>query len=77
MNYFIRVNKNSNKYGQDHLKNRKFGGMKWINITVPDMLHFYVVMLQVSIEPRHLGVYTSYFGSISIISFGQGYMVII
>ena len=51
MEYFRRVIKNSNKYGQDHLKNGSFGGMKWINITVQNMLHLYGVMIRVFIVP--------------------------
>ena len=41
------------------------------------MLHFYGVVLHISIETLHLVGYTSYFESISIISCGQGYMVIL
>ena len=54
MDYFRRVTTNSNKYGQDHLKNVKFGGTKWINITVQDIINLYGVMLWISIEPRNL-----------------------
>ena len=75
MDYFIRVTKSSNKYGQDRLKNENFGGMKWKNITVQDIIHFYGVMLRMSIYTWHLGGYTSYFESISRISCVQGYMV--
>ena len=75
MDYFRRVTTNSNKYGQDHLKNVKFGGTKWINITVQDIINLYGVMLWIYIKPRHLGGYTSYFESISIIRCGQGYTV--
>ena len=39
------------------------------------MLHFYVVMLRISIEPRHLVGYTSCFESISKIICVQGYTV--
>ena len=31
----------SNNYGQDYIKNGKFGAIKWINITEQDMLHLY------------------------------------
>ena len=75
MDYFRRMTKNSNKYVQYHLKNRKFGVMKCRNITVQEMLHFYGVMIWISIEPWHLGGYTSYFESISRISCVQGYTV--
>ena len=74
MDYFRRMTKNSNKYVQYHLKNRKFGVMKCRNITVQEMLHFYGVMIWISIKPCYLGGYTSYFESISIIRCGQGYM---
>ena len=51
--------------------------MKWENITVKEMLHLYRVMHWISIEPWHLGVYNSYFESISIFICVQGYTVII
>ena len=59
MKYFRRVTTNSNKYGRDRLNIRNFGGMKWININVQDMLHLYGVMLRIYIEPRHLVGYSS------------------
>ena len=59
MDYFRRVTKNSNKYGQYHLKNLKFIGIRWRNITVQDMLHLYGAMLWISIEPSNIGGYTS------------------
>ena len=55
MDYFRRVTTNSNKYGQDHLKNVKFGGVKRININVQEMIHFYVLMIWTSIETQHFG----------------------
>ena len=39
------------------------------------MLHFYGVILWVSIEPSHLGGYNSYFELTSRISCGQEYTV--
>ena len=72
IDYFRRVTTNSDKYGWYHLKNGKFGGMKWINIPVQGMIYLYGVMLIISIEPRNLGGYTSYFESISRIICGQG-----
>ena len=75
MDYLRRVTKNSKKYGRDCLKNGKFGGMKWINITVQEMLHFYGLMIRIYIEPRHIGWCTSYFGSIPRIVFYQGFTV--
>ena len=71
MDYFRRVNINSNKFGLVRIKNVKFGGMKWRNITVQDMLHFYGVMIWIYIDTRNIGGYTSYFESISIICCGQ------
>ena len=49
--------------------------MKWINITVQDMLHLYGVMLQTYIDPHNIGGYTSYFESIWIFFYGKGYTV--
>ena len=67
------MTKNSNKYGRDHINNEKFGGINWKNITVQEIFHFYGVMIWISIEPRHIVGYTSYFESISIIIFVRGY----
>ena len=49
--------------------------MKCIHVTVQDMIYLYVVMLCISIKPRHLGVNTSLFESISRISCVKGYTV--
>ena len=75
MVYFIRVTTNSNKYGWYHFKNGKFGGMNWINSTVQVILNFYVVMLQIFVDPWNLGWYTSYVKSILRVICGQGYMI--
>ena len=51
--------------------------MKWINIPVQGMIYLYGVMLIISIEPRHIVGYTSYFESISIIIFVRGYTFVV
>ena len=73
MEHFRRVPTDLNKYGQGHINNGKFGEIKWRNITVQEMLHFYGVMIWISIKTCYLGGYTSYFESISIIIFVRGY----
>ena len=75
MDYFRRVTKNPNKYGQYHINNRNFGGMKWINITVQKMVHLHRVMIWIYTESCNIVIYTSYFESISRICCGQGYTV--
>ena len=62
---------------RDNLRNGNFGGMKWTNITVQEIIHFYGVMIQIYIDPWNLGGYTPYFESISIIICGQGCTVIL
>ena len=47
--------------------------MKRRNVTAQEILNIYGVILQVSIEPRNLGGYSSYLESISRIRCGQGY----
>ena len=42
-----------------HLNNGKFCGTRWINVSVKEMLYFYVALLWISIEPRDIGGYTS------------------
>ena len=53
----------------------KFGGIKWENITVQEMVLFCGVMLRVSIEPCHLGGYEGNFKPTSYVSVGNGYNV--
>ena len=50
MDYFRIMTNNSNKFAQYHLKNGKFGVMKWKNITVKETIHLYGVMIWISIE---------------------------
>ena len=47
--------------------------MKRRNVTAQEILNIYGVIIQVSIEPRNLGGYSSYLESISRIRCGQGY----
>ena len=53
----------------------KFGGIKWKNITVQEIVLFYRVMFHMSIDPRHLGGYEGYFKPTSYVGVGRGYNV--
>ena len=53
----------------------KLGGIKWEKFTVHYMVRLYVVMLRMSIKPRHRGGYEGYFKPTSYIRVGCGYNV--
>eukprot|EP00957_Ditylum_brightwellii_P129169 9852152-Ditylum_brightwellii.AAC.1 len=52
----------------------KFGGQKYKNITVEEMVRFYGILLRMSIEPRHLGGYQAYFKSTTRIDLAPRYV---
>ena len=52
-----------------------FGGIKLEKITVQKMVRFYVVMIHMRIETRHLGGYEGYFIPTKYARVGHGYNV--
>ena len=51
-----------------------FLGHKWTNITTGEMVRFFGILLRISMEPRKMGGYASYFVSNPCVSVG-GYSV--
>ena len=75
---FQRLTSQSNKYARMQMKERNsllFIGHKWKNITVPEMIRFFGIMLRISLEPRKMGGYCSYFTENPVITIGDGYSI--
>ena len=75
LDVFRRMTAQSNKYARAKMRNGKFGGLKWTNITLQEMIRFFGIMLRMSIEPRHLGGYEAYFHPSTSIQAGKNYSV--
>eukprot|EP00957_Ditylum_brightwellii_P064837 4918788-Ditylum_brightwellii.AAC.2 len=70
-----RITANSNKYAKERMGvYKKFGGQKWTNITVQEMVRFYGILLRISIESHHLGGYKVYFNPMTRISIDPRYI---
>ena len=62
--FFKRLAAQSNKYARAAMtrnNTRLYLGHKWENISVGDMVRFYGIMLRISMSPRKMGGYASYF----------------
>ena len=74
--FFIRLCGESNKYAKNIMRERNttlFLGYKWTNIIVEEMVHFFGILLRISLEPRKMGGYTSYFQESHSITLASGY----
>ena len=74
--FFVRLCCESNKYARKVMKERNtslFLGHKWNNISVTEMIHFFGIMLRISLEPRKMGGYESYFVEDQSITLCNGY----
>ena len=54
---------------------RLFIGHKWTNISVKEMTHFFGTKLRISLEPRKMDGYDSYFIEDHTIVLANGYTV--
>ena len=75
-NFFVRICAESNRYARRIMRQRNtslFLGHKWNNITVEEMIHFFGIMLRISLEPRKMGGYESYFTEQLSITASNGY----
>ena len=50
-------------------------GHIWMNITVGKIIRFFGIVMQISIEPRNMGGYPSYFVEDSMVHLGHVYYV--
>ena len=76
--FFLRLCAESNKYARKIMNERNtklFIGHKWSNISVQEMIHFFGIMLRISLEPRKMGGYDSYFIEDHTIVLANGYTV--
>ena len=76
-NFFKRLCSQSNKYARRVMQSRctsMFLGHKWTNISTGEMVRFFGILLRISMEPRKMGGYASYFVSNPCVSVG-GYSV--
>ena len=74
--FFLRVAGESNKYARKIMKERNttlFLGHKWSNISVEEMVHFFGILLRISLEPRKMGGYESYFVENQSLTLASGY----
>ena len=64
MEFFERLTAQSNKYARNNMKSRSstlYIGHKWTNIRAGEMIRFFGIMLRISLEPRKVGGYSTYF----------------
>ena len=76
--FFKRLASQSNKYARETMRSRNtsiYLGHKWENITVGEMVRFFGILLRISMEPRKMGGYESYFQDPPQIHLGVGYNV--
>ena len=62
--FFRRIIAQSNKYARNDVYSRNSTlclGRKWENIHVSEMIRFLGILLRISLEPRKMGGYSSYF----------------
>ena len=76
--FFKRLATQSNKYARTAMirdNTNLFIGRKWSNITTGEMVRFFGIMLQISMEPRKMGGYATYFQDNVYMDMGGGYKV--
>ena len=74
--FFVRLCCESDQYARMVMKERNtslFLRHKWNNISVSEMVQFFGIMLRISLEPRKMGGYMSYFVKDQSIALGNGY----
>ena len=76
--FFQRLSAQSNKYVRKQMMERNstlFLGHIWRNITTAEMIRFFGIMLRISLEPRKMGGYVSYFTDNPTVVCGDGYSI--
>ena len=76
--FFKRLTTQSNKYARAAMirdNTNLFIGRKWSNITTGEMVRFFGIMLRISMEPRKMGGYATYFQDNVYMDTGGGYKV--
>ena len=76
--FFQRLASQSNKYAKIDMRSRHsnlYIGKQWRDITTVEMIQFFGIMLRISMEPRKMGGYVSYFEENPVINIGDHYSV--
>lgn len=74
---FLRLCGESNEHGKKVMKTRYttlFGGQKWKNIMLEEMVNFFCILLQILLEPRKMRGYDSYFSNSHTIILASDYI---
>ena len=74
--FFKRLATQSNKYARADMNSRnsnKYLGHEWKNITTAEMIRFFGILLRISLEPRKMGGYITYFSEEPVIAMGSTY----
>ena len=75
-NLFQRLTPQSNKCARNNMISRSsilYLRHAWRNTTVGEIIRFFEIMLHISMEPRKMGGYTSYFVEDPVVILGLGY----
>ena len=78
LEFFERLAAQSNKYARSNMKVRNstlFIGHKWENIRAGEMIRFFGIMLRISLEPRKMGGYSTYFADNTTLHLDSNYSV--
>ena len=78
LEFFERLAAQSNKYARNNMKVRNstlFIGHKWENIRAGEMIRFFGIMLRISLEPRKMGGYCTYFADNTTLHLDSNYSV--
>ena len=78
LEFFERLAAQSNKYTRNDMKSRSstlYIGHKWENIRAGEMIRFFGIMLRISLEPRKMGGYSTYFTDASTIHLDSDYFI--
>ena len=74
--FFKRLATQSSKYACNIMQSRnsnRYIGHQWKNITTEEMISFFGILLRISLEPRKMGGYSSYFAEEPVIGMGNQY----
>ena len=76
--FFQRLTSQLNKFLKKTLSSNStsmFLGHRWKKISTGEMVRFFRISLRISMEPRNMGGYASYFQENSIMNLSSGYSV--
>ena len=75
-NFFKRLTANSNQFARQHMNvEGNYTVSQWSNISVQEMIHFFGLILKMSVDDRQLGGYQSYFTKKRSINLSRYYAI--